>query len=63
MRTANWTYTRYKDGSEELYDMKNDPEQFTNRARVKKSEQALGIQRRAFDKRLRAAGLKPAKIR
>ena len=63
MRTANWTYTRYKDGSEELYDMKNDPEQFTNRARVKKSEQALAIQRRAFDKRLRAAGLKPTKIR
>ncbi|HAO94824.1 MAG TPA: hypothetical protein DCQ96_02100, partial [Verrucomicrobiales bacterium] len=63
MRTANWTYTRYKDGSEELYDMKNDPGQFTNRARVKNSEQALAIQRRAFDKRLRAAGLKPTKIR
>tara|TARA_B100000963_G_scaffold346817_1_gene352456 strand:- start:41 stop:781 length:741 start_codon:yes stop_codon:yes gene_type:complete len=63
MRTANWTYTRYKDGSEELYDMTNDPEQFTNRARVKKSEQALAIQRRAFDKRLRASGLTPARLR
>ena len=63
MRTAQWTYTRYKDGSEELYDMENDPGQFTNRARVKESEQALAIHRRAFDKRLRAAGLNPTKVR
>ncbi|MAS97282.1 MAG: iduronate-2-sulfatase [Verrucomicrobiales bacterium] len=32
IRTADWTYMRYRDGSEELYDMVNDPEQFTNLA-------------------------------
>jgi iduronate 2-sulfatase len=32
VRTDGWAYMRYKDGSEELYDMKNDPGQFTNLA-------------------------------
>ena len=49
--------------SEELYDMKNDPGQFTNRARLKESEEARATQRRAFDKRIRAAGLSPIKLR
>lgn len=30
LRTADWAYMRYDDGSEELYDMQNDPKQFTN---------------------------------
>ena len=30
MRTAQWSYMKYKDGSEELYDMKKDPKQFKN---------------------------------
>ena len=63
MRTANWTYTRYKDGSEELYDMENDPGQFTNRARDTESAKTLAGQRKAFEKRLGAAGLKPARVR
>ena len=29
-RTKNWSYMRYNDGSEELYEMKNDPNQFHN---------------------------------
>jgi iduronate 2-sulfatase len=29
-RTKDWAYMRYRDGSEELYDMKNDPGQITN---------------------------------
>ncbi len=33
LRTARWTYNRYKDGTEELYDMEKDPGQFTNLAR------------------------------
>ena len=63
MRTASWTYTRYKDGSEELYNMKNDPGQFTNRANDAESAKTLAGQRKAFDKRLRASDLKPARLR
>jgi iduronate 2-sulfatase len=33
LRTADWAHMRYKDGSEELYDMNADPKQFTNLAR------------------------------
>ena len=33
MRTTNHAYMRYKDGSEELYDMEADPKQFTNIAK------------------------------
>ena len=32
VRTTNWRYIRYADGSEELYDMQNDPEEWTNLA-------------------------------
>lgn len=30
VRSENWRYIRYADGSEELYDMKNDPHEWTN---------------------------------
>ena len=30
MRTTKWSYMKYKDGSEELYDMNKDPHQFSN---------------------------------
>ncbi len=30
MRTKKWAYMKYSDGSEEFYDMKKDPRQFTN---------------------------------
>ena len=33
LRTTDWAYLRYKDGSAELYDMKADPHQFTNLAK------------------------------
>jgi arylsulfatase A-like enzyme len=32
VRTEGWRYIRYADGSEELYDMVNDPNEFTNLA-------------------------------
>lgn len=32
VRTADWAFFQYKKGGEELYDMKSDPEQFTNLA-------------------------------
>ncbi len=63
MRTANWTYTRYKDGSEELYDMKNDPGQFTNRASDVEAAVTLAEQRKAFERRLEAADIKAARLR
>ena len=30
LRTDRWAYLQYQDGSAELYDMKNDPHQYTN---------------------------------
>ncbi|MEM7603419.1 MAG: sulfatase/phosphatase domain-containing protein, partial [Verrucomicrobiota bacterium] len=32
LRTDQWAYMKYKDGSEELYDMETDPDQFANLA-------------------------------
>lgn len=32
IRSENWRYIRYADGSEELYDMRKDPEEWTNLA-------------------------------
>jgi arylsulfatase A-like enzyme len=32
IRTEDWRYIHYADGSEELYDMKNDPNEWTNLA-------------------------------
>ena len=30
VRSENWRYIRYADGSEELYDMRKDPNEWTN---------------------------------
>ncbi len=38
VRTNDWAYMRYKDGTEELYNMALDPEQFTNLAKDAKWE-------------------------
>jgi arylsulfatase A-like enzyme len=32
VRTERWRYIRYADGSEELYDLRNDPREWTNLA-------------------------------
>ena len=32
VRDARWRYIRYQDGSEELYDHVQDPQEWTNRA-------------------------------
>jgi arylsulfatase A-like enzyme len=32
VRSERWRYIRYADGSEELYDMRNDPQEWTNLA-------------------------------
>ncbi|PHS00304.1 MAG: iduronate-2-sulfatase [Blastopirellula sp.] len=38
LRTDNWAYIRYQDQTEELYDMKNDPKQYTNLAGTDKHQ-------------------------
>ena len=50
MRTPNWSYMKYKDGSEELYDMIKDPKQFKNLAKVSSMEKVLQSQRKLFEK-------------
>ena len=49
MRTPNWSYMKYKDGSEELYDMIKDPKQFKNLAKVSSMEKELQSQRKLFE--------------
>ena len=58
-RTRDWAYMRYTDGSEELYDMRNDPGQFTNLA--DKSEHAAIRERlsRQLDNRLKLTPVEP----
>ena len=51
MRTPNWSYMKYKDGSEELYDMIKDPKQFKNLAKVSSMEKELQSQRKLFEKK------------
>lgn len=34
IRTPEWAYMKYKDGSEELYDMNKDPQQYSNLAKI-----------------------------
>ena len=60
LRTADWAYLRYKDGSAELYDMKADPHQFTNLAKHPKHTKILTQLDGHLNQRLRQAGLKAA---
>ncbi len=52
LRTDRWAYMRYADGSEELYDMDEDPGQFTNLARSKTPPAALAEMRENLNSRL-----------
>ena len=45
---------RYKDGSEELYDMVKDPKQFTNLAKDQGAVQPLTAMRHKLDTKLKA---------
>ena len=53
-RTKNWSYVRYKDGKEEMYNMAKDPQQFRNLAVVNTSSNVdqLKRMRSLFDQRL-----------
>lgn len=49
VRTDGWAYMRYRDGSEELYDMRRDPQQFTNLAGTAEHAKPLRKLRRRLD--------------
>ncbi|MCB1122821.1 MAG: DUF4976 domain-containing protein, partial [Verrucomicrobiae bacterium] len=63
IRSNDWTYIWYHDDVEELYDMKKDPEQFTNLAKDSKHAGILEEYRQRLEDRLQMAQLtrKPAK--
>ena len=57
LRAPRWVYTRYRDNSEELYDMQRDPEQFTNQAQNPEFAKVLAERRTALDRVLAKHGL------
>ena len=52
LRTKDYAYMRYRDGTEELYDMLKDPKQFTNQAANPEYSVKLEQLRRQLDARL-----------
>lgn len=58
LRTDRWSYIRYRDKTEELYDMLADPGQFTNLALVDIHTEAKTRLKNEMKARLKAAGLK-----
>ncbi len=58
LRSPDWHYMRYDDGTEELYDMNNDRHQFTNQADDADYAVVVGKMRVALGERLQAAGIK-----
>jgi iduronate 2-sulfatase len=56
-RTDRWAYMRYNDQSEELYDMKTDPAQFTNLAKDQDSTNVLKRMAVGLDARLKSVGI------
>ena len=55
LRSDRWHYIRYKDDTEELYDLKTDPHEFTNL--VESSTEQLGDMQQLLASRLNAEGL------
>lgn len=52
VRSPRYAYIRYRDKSEELYDMESDPSQFTNLANSPASESVVAEMRRQLDDHL-----------
>lgn len=57
LRTSDWSYMRYSNGSTELYNMQTDPGQFTNLANVADYSDQKERLNRALNERLKQAGL------
>ena len=58
LRTRDWHYMRYKDGTHELYDMKNDPGEFTNLAESRNFEPRMRQLEEILQTRLDQAGIR-----
>jgi len=54
LRTKDWAYMQYPDGEEELYDMINDPLQFTNLARKPEQKEKLINFRKRMKEKLKS---------
>ena len=52
LRNEKWAYMKYSDGSEELYDMKNDPKQFKNLASLDSKSKVIKNIRKQFKSRI-----------
>jgi iduronate 2-sulfatase len=63
LRGHQWAYMKYNDGSEELYDMENDPTQFHNLAKDPAYRDTLQNQRDALTERLASSSLPVQKSR
>jgi len=51
LRTKNWSYIQYKDGTEELYNMKKDSKQFNNLSKSKEDLAQLLRHRKLMEER------------
>jgi iduronate 2-sulfatase len=60
LRAADWHYMRYRDGTQELYDMKADPNEFMNLAVAGDHAEVVNRMDVALDQRLETAELKKA---
>lgn len=58
IRGTKWAYMLYKDDTQELYNMQDDPKQFTNLATDPQYAKVLSSQRKKLEARLLAADLK-----
>lgn len=57
IRTADWAYMKYNDGTAELYDMNSDPNQFTNLVNDRSHAATLERMDGLLQSRLREGGL------
>ncbi|MDA7896342.1 sulfatase [Akkermansiaceae bacterium] len=58
LRTDHWAYMKYKNGDEELYDMKTDPGQFTNLAEKKEHQATKERLLTLLKERIKSASLR-----
>lgn len=61
LRTPMWHYMRYNDGTQELYDMKNDPGEFTNLVKTSEHAERLKNLDALLQTRLATAGIHDSK--
>ena len=54
MRTEKWSYMKYKDGGEELYDMKKDPGQYKNLTGIQSFSNDLKSTRKLFSQEIKS---------